>query len=51
MGLSRLGATPWVGALATLVGLALAALSAVMDRRQSPSTTVAADASADLAHV
>ena len=46
-----LGATPWVGALVTLVGLALAALSALMDRRPGVSTPAAADAPGDLAHV
>jgi DHA1 family inner membrane transport protein len=46
-----LGSTPWVGALVTLVGLALAALSALMDRRPGAPTPAVVDSPADLAHV
>ena len=46
-----LGSTPWVGALVTLVGVVLAALSALMDRRPGAPTPAAVDSPAELAHV
>ena len=46
-----LGSTPWVGALVTLVGLTLAALSALMDRRPGAPSPAAVGSPAALAHV